>query len=369
MALKIKITVMTRSRKKLEILVSFGFWIVIGVLIGLTSYFQMIQKGYSCGFFATIGEQVLSILPWGLYSLIILWLVRKFPTGVVRGSYRIHLIHLPVAFLIAGFHCTVTSLIWWLTSGIPRNEPLQDYFSYIFLGRIILHLIIYAAMLFVCYALTYYEKYQKERNQVIQLEKLLAESRLDALKTQLQPHFLFNTLNTISMLIRKKDEQSATSIVAKLAELLRYVLENRDVHLVELRKEIRFIEHYLAIESMRFQDRLSYRIVVEPEAEKALIPDLILQPVVENAIRHGIGEKPEGGQVEVLVRCQGDCVEIRIHDNGIGYPNHRSGNRGEGIGLKNIRERLDTLYGEEASFTITGRTGQGTTVVLRIPIT
>ncbi len=199
-----------------------------------------------------------------------------------------------------------------------------------------------------------------------ELHTQLASAQLGALKAQLQPHFLFNTLNAIMSLVRQGQNAKAEVMVGRLADLLRCVLEDSHSHEVPLRRELEYLRLYLAIEEVRFPDRLRPEVSADDGLLDALVPHLCLQPVVENAIRHGLGRSATAGRVAVHARREGDTLVLTVEDDGPGMP--AAGTTGStGIGLANTRARLARLYGDAASLAITPAEPLGVAVTLRLP--
>lgn len=194
----------------------------------------------------------------------------------------------------------------------------------------------------------------------------LAEARLRVLKSQLQPHFLFNALNTISAYVRTEPE-TAERIVDRLARLLRETLASAATQEVTLREELAVLEPYLEIEQTRFERRLRVRWSIEPAALDAAVPHFLLQPLVENAIRHGLAGRAAAGTIEIAAWRDGDRLCIRVQDDGVGLPPDFREQRDWGVGLRNSNDRLQQLYGSEASLELAGVPGGGTAVLLRIP--
>ena len=224
---------------------------------------------------------------------------------------------------------------------------------------------LYGIVLLVHYALKYYARYQEGRVRASQLETRLAQAQLQALKMQLQPHFLFNTLHSISTLVQE-DPAAAEAMIARLSELLRLSLENNGVQQVPLSKELEFIESYLGIEQIRFEDRMQVRYDIDPETLDAQVPNLILQPLVENAIHHGIGGG--SGRIEIRSRHAEGKLILQVLDNGpgLGDPN-ASVQPGKGLGLANTRARLETLYGKAHDFVVRGASNGGVEAAILIP--
>ncbi len=209
-----------------------------------------------------------------------------------------------------------------------------------------------------------YSQASRERDR---LETRLARAQLESLKHQLQPHFLFNALNAITALI-PIDARAAQRTVHGLGTLLRESLTNSGEHEVRLGRELELLGHYLDIQRIRFQDRLSVDVVVEPGVDGALVPNLLLQPLVENAIRHGIGPRAAGGAIEVRVTRQGPQLRLYVSDDGVGADTSVDGTVDrEGVGLGNTRARLRHLYGDRQHMAITTRPGAGFAVEIELP--
>jgi two-component sensor histidine kinase len=239
----------------------------------------------------------------------------------------------------------------------------------------------------------YYKAFRERERQASALATELVQARLQALRMQINPHFLFNTLNTISALIRENPD-AADRMIVRLSELLRRTLDRGDVQEVPLREEIEFLKSYLEIEQMRFSDRLAVTYDIEPKANDLFVPHLILQPLVENALRHGIMPREEAGRIEISARVSGwgerprepglegndetarqeprptsesQYLELKVRDNGNGLSPASGTQEREGIGLKNVRSRLTQLYGDAQEFTLANAAGGGVEARLRIP--
>jgi two-component system LytT family sensor kinase len=195
----------------------------------------------------------------------------------------------------------------------------------------------------------------------------LNAGKLSALRAQLQPHFLFNAINTAVVLSSKGDAARAGSVLTSLADLLRYVLSDK-AEVVKLADELGFVEQYLVVERARFPDRLSFEIDADAAARDSLVPHLLLQPLVENAVRHGIAEKIAPGKVVITSRIEGEKLVIAIEDDGIGIDRSVVVDNGGGVGIANTRSRLAIMYGSDATFDVTTRPGGGTICRLVVPI-
>lgn len=200
-------------------------------------------------------------------------------------------------------------------------------------------------------------------------KRLLLEARLDALQRQINPHFLFNTLNSIASLVRKRPEM-AREMTVRLANILRALLRDHDTF-VPLRQELAFTDDYLSIEVVRFGSKLKVEKQIDPSTLDAMVPAILLQPLIENGIKHGLEPRLEGGTITLSSCMEGERVRIEVADDGVGMtvrPQTSLKHRGAGIGMKNVRERLEVLYGNQAHFDVQSCPGRGTRVVIEIPM-
>jgi LytS/YehU family sensor histidine kinase len=245
---------------------------------------------------------------------------------------------------------------WWL--GV--RERFFLYFDW--------EMMTYLAIIAVSHAFDYYRESQDRLLTTAQLQTRLAEARLQALQRQLHPHFLFNTLHTISALMHR-DIDKADSMLSRLSDLLRLTLDRVGMQLVPLKEEVAFIEKYLEIERTRFADRLQTSFDIEPGTLDASVPNFLLQPLVENALRHGIGPKVGGGHVMISASRSGDWLHLIVQDDGYGVPPDRLTAFNTGVGLKNTRSRLEHLYEGNHSFEFDTPAGGGLAVNIAIPFT
>jgi two-component system, LytTR family, sensor kinase len=223
----------------------------------------------------------------------------------------------------------------------------------------------YGGVVAVEHARRYYGLYLERRVRESELEAQVSRAQLQALQMQIRPHFLFNTLNTISGLVRTDDKAAATTMLAGLGDMLRMLLRSDGAQEVPVRQEIELVERYLQIEQVRFRDRLVVEVCVEPGVEEALVPNLILQPLVENAVRHGI--RTRSGRVSVHVERAGASLRLEVRDSGDDQPHDPAESAGIGVGLANTRARLEQLYGDVHRFEL-ARGPTGTSAVIEIPL-
>jgi signal transduction histidine kinase len=312
-----------------------------------------------------------ALVEWGLWALLtpgVLFLGRRF-TIQRYGRVRWALLHALFAVGIAAGHLLVNLTIAWYLDP-PRQAGLTyaAYMTNVSLRWFHVELLIYGAILAIGYAVDYYAKYKDREVRTSQLEAQLAQARLNALKAQLQPHFLFNTLNAIATLVRKNDNASAVKMIAGLSEMLRLALDSAGAQEVTLREELELAERYLAIEQVRFQDRLRVTIAMSPETLDALVPNLVLQPLVENAVRHGIARLPAAGRLEVCAESADGVLRVRVRDDGPGPPADGTPTTGRGVGLRTTRERMRQLYGTRFKLELNRAEGGGSEAVLELPL-
>ena len=297
---------------------------------------------------------------WGIFFPFIAWLGRRYPLG--RGPWGANLArHIPALILIPIFHVFVYMTFLYLCGGLER--PLWVEIKYILGMGLFFRYLTYCFLLAISYAGDYYRQARERELHSSQLEARLAETQLQVLKSQLQPHFLFNTLHAISSLMHK-DVEAADEIISRLGDLLRVTLESNGAQEVSLKQELDALQNYIAIEKIRLGDRLSIALSVPPETYDALVPNLILQPIVENAVIHGISKRTAPGHVQIDAALDKDHLRIVVSDDGPGLPAGYS----EGVGLSNTRARLTQLYGSDQSFTMVPGPAGGVVVTLTTPL-
>lgn len=248
----------------------------------------------------------------------------------------------------------------------PRPTELRHFFAENLLGRRAqINVPIYWIIVSVVHALAYYRRSQEREQRARELESRLTRARLEALRAQLHPHFLFNTLNAISMLVHK-NPNAADEMIANLSSLLRAALDTSDQQEIPLRRELELLQPYLEIQETRFGDRLKIRQEVAPDTLDLMVPVLLLQPLVENAIRHGIEPKPGEGMIRIAAQRQGDRLNIVVEDDGMGL-NATAPSSSTGIGIPNTRARLEALYQQKAEMQIRPAPTGGCMVQISLP--
>ena len=304
----------------------------------------------------------------GALTPIAYWLARRYP---IRPPIigRSLLAHAGGALLLCiGWATAGASLRWVLGIG-PDHITKTQHLTRWLLTTIPWGTFMYFTTLGCIHAFGYFVEAKERESQTARLAAQVAEARLGALRMQLHPHFLFNSLNAITVLVRDQDTSNAARMLELLSDVLRQVLRADQTHEVSLDEELGFLERYLAIEQVRFSDRLQVRFRVDDTLRGAAVPAFVLQPLVENALRHGIAKRADGGVVEISAARDGTALVLSVHDNGPGVtvPLEASANGGNGLGLANTRERLTTLYGARGTLELAATPGEGTRAVVRLP--
>ena len=328
-----------------------GCWTFLALLFTPQTYLASLRSPTR----PTWGQALLASLTlfyvWAALTPLVLWLGRRF--SFERHPWRNFVIHLLLCGPVALLHI-------WLLQNINAlmrsNQPAPLWAMLIGLGAT--NIMVYWAIIAVSHAINYFRKYQER-------EFRLSQAELQALKTQLHPHFLFNTLNAIAELVYR-DPVAADRSILRLSELLRFSLASEKAQEVTLKEEIDFLEKYVEIHKTLMRDRLNVRLSIDSETLDAAVPNMFLQPLVENAIKHGISPRPEGGNIEVSARRRDDKLHVEIIDDGMGMPEQGTGVKG-GVGLINTRERLKHLYNDAHTFNLTSLPGRGVTIHISVP--
>ena len=254
---------------------------------------------------------------------------------------------------------------------LPPRVRMPDIHMVLFLtfGPLPHNVLVYVAIVGLTFAMWYYEHFRDREILAAQLGAQLTQARLDALRAQLNPHFLFNAMNSIAMLVRGSHNAEAVRMLAGLSDLLRWALDDGLPPQIPLNRELEFIDRYLSIEQVRFQNRLRVEKDIDDRALPMLVPTLLLQPLVENAVRHGIGQRRSAGELRIAARVDRDELIIEIRDDGPGLaPTYRT-RAGAGVGLRNTEARLAAVHGTAWSLEMTTPPAGGTLVTVRIPAT
>ncbi len=338
-------------------------WAFIAVFYTTQSGLQATASGAPFAWTRVLRAELVYGALWVALTLAVIHIDRKFPLDVPRW-WRNGLVHLGASILVATVHPPVMVGVMRLLGWGRNPQPFWEVGKLAIVASFHVNLTFYWGVLGVRYILRNYQKYRERELRAASLEARLAQSQLQVLKMQLHPHFLFNTLNTISVLITE-DREAANRTLVRLSDLLRVTLDNAGVQETTLKKEMDFLQGYLEIERTRFHDRLAVRVEIEPAAWDAQVPTFLLQPLVENAIRHGISPHARRGLVEISAHRQGETLVLEVRDNGGGL-NGSEGHAG-GVGIATTRARLEQLYGAEHRFEIGNAPEGGARVCVVLP--
>jgi two-component system LytT family sensor kinase len=343
----------------------WGAWTIVALFFSTQVYVMYYAEKQPIRYTQGFLVQASACYLWALATPLVIWLSRRFRierSNWLRRAALHFLFSLALVSLLIGLHFVAFMVVMGRASSIT---PMRLFgFLYYNLDR---WMLIYWFILLMSHALNYYNSYRKGELRASQLHTQLVQSQLEALKMQVHPHFLFNTLHSISALL-SKDTEGARKMITRLGDFLRLTLENSGSMEVTLQQELEFLHGYLEIERIRFQDRLTTDIRVDPDVLDVRVPNLILQPIVENAMRHAIGNSTSG-RVEVTAAPRNGIVRIEVKDNGPGMQVDRllADRRGKGLGLANTQARLAGLYGDAARFELSNDPAGGLVVILEIP--
>lgn len=335
------------------------FWALFGLISGIQVWLSMITHGHSVPLL--LGYHVLVWEGWLLPTIFIVWLARRCP--IVPPSRSNILIHCLTACAIAIVHGFLWLGLLIVMKPFDRMtaEPAELQIAEILFARLPLEWTLYCLVLGAAVAYDYYERYRENTLKAAQLEASLTDARLHALELQIQPHFLFNTMNAISSLVRNRRNDEAVTMLAGLSDLLRYTLDHAGHQRVALEDELAMLGRYLEIQRTRFADRMTFAIDVGEDAGRGAVPALLLQPLAENAIRHGLDSSAAGGEIRVRAFRDADRLRIELFNSGRLVAAPRTG-----VGLGNTRERLQHLYGGAATFELAS-VSRGVMASLSIP--
>ena len=351
-----------------ELALIFLFWTSLATLSSVNRLLDARDAGFA-RVISPAGPITLAFVEawaWAAATPLIFWLSNR--SGALRSPWlRIPLLLVVgVAIAIAVYVLLDFARSVIITTPFPRRRgggggafmPLREIGRFRFLN----HFIIYLAVLATGFAREYFLRDRRRQQHAAQLQAQLAEAKLDALRMQINPHFLFNTLHAVSALV-ERDPAGVRRMIARLSELLRYTIDSHATDEVTVREELDFLRRYIEIMEIRFQGRLQVVFDVAPRAADALVPNLILQPLVENALEHGVSRASEEGRIGIAARVEGERLILAVQDNGPGLaPDQEAG-----VGLANTRARLAQLYGDDASLRLTNAEPAGVLATITVP--
>lgn len=358
-------TFLTETKWK-TFIISFAIWTILGLSFGSESFLRNYKAGRILSVHYFIIEFLTEFYLYALFSLLVFKIGKKFPLEF-KHSWKKFIrnccVHLPASIVFSFVNVFAGSFIAWTWEDICQdcltlNMMLDPHF---------LHrgVIVYWGIIIVGQGLDYYRDLNNEKVRVAQLSAQLSDAQLNALKMQIHPHFLFNTLNSIATLIHE-DAQAADLMLTRLSDFLRMTLKNSGEPIVTLKKELDFVKTYLDIEKVRFEERLTVEIIADDSILSVKVPNLILQPIVENSIKHGLSNKKGNGFLQISAERIENRIIVVIKDNGQGLEKNFQIVTDSGLGLSNTYARLEQIYGNDFVFEIS-RIEEGTLVKLNLP--
>ena len=327
-----------------------AFWLLFGALGGLQIQISMLSHHHS--WWAVLSYQVLVWSLWIPFTFAIFTLLRRVPLRPPRPGPL--LLHTAVAIAFGTVHVAIWVAIELIMRPYDFMNPTRFTPRFVEVGyyELPIEILFYGLLVLAFYVKEASERARERERVAAQLETSLAQARLHALELQTQPHFLFNTLNGIGALVRGGQSKEALTMISGLSDLLRYALDRAVGGMVPLDEEARTVRRYLEIQGLRFSDRLTYDVQVDGDVARAAVPALLLQPLVENAVRHGLAQSNDPGRITMRAVRQGEVVRIEIFNTG-----RLAAVRTDGIGLANTRERLAQHYGARAGFELSAYDG------------
>lgn len=341
-------------------------WVLVGVVWGVQAVVGGSLRGEPIGLGTALRSALVQSLPWIPVTLAVVWLTVRFPLTRERWrrSLWVHVLALPLVAFVA--NVLVVLGFWFLQGRFGGLGPLFRSAALWAGVRLHVALLIYAAIAALTQALLYFRDARERELRLARVEGQLATARLHALTAQIRPHFLFNTLHTIGQLWRSGRHEEADGVLDHLGSLFHKVQDSTTRTEVPLAEELDLVREYLAIEQVRFRDRMQTHVTASPRALECLVPPLILQPLVENAVRHGVSAASSAGLVEVSAALGDGRLVLVVRDDGPGM-GAAPAQPGAGMGLRNTRERLEQLYGGAACLEVSSEPDRGTTIRIEMP--
>jgi len=349
-------------------------WLWIALIWGSVGLFDATQtvifmraEGMHHAWVALWLTLLLCYLPWALATPVILWVGRRYPPVRLKplSAWIIHLAACgAINFVVSGWNAWLEAMLNPWAKSVP--DPFRLLWLYRFYNGLLSSLFLYAVIIAVSYVLDSRERLARQQTETARLNEQLSKAQLDALRRQIEPHFLFNTLNSIAGLVREKRNDDAVNMIAGLSDFLRRVIEDSGKQQVPLGEEMEFLQKYLDIQKVRFAERLQLRVDVPKELFAAQVPSLILQPMVENAIKHGIAKRAQGGLIRIAAARRNGMLTLSVYNDGPRLSADWDENN-SGIGISNARTRLQSLYGEACNLSLRNHDPAGVEVSVSVP--
>src|SRR5688572_22558397 len=342
-------------------LLGFGIWTVLGLLSAVQTSIYFMRDGRPVPWTPVVIDRLADWYTCAIFTPFFFWIVRAIPWERARWWRSVGIQTLVALACVPVKYLMYAGIVGWL---IPEYRSVVV--GRLIVGNFVSEFMAFAALFAVIHAVEFNRRAMEDTARAARLETRLAEARLETLTAQLQPHFLFNTLHAISTLMHR-DVEAADTMLARLGDLLRRTLDGRDRPEVPLAEEVQLLNAYLDIARVRFEDRLTLEVRIAADTHGALVPRFVLQPLVENALQHGIGSRHGCGRVTIQAERDGERLHLSVSDDGPGGALHGNGFPREGIGLTNTRERLRERYGADHSLQLTNGENGGLLVAVDIP--
>lgn len=354
------------------VLVYISFWMALALAATADEY-SYLSVDASEDWWSLFGANLAKWYAIAVKTAVVLLVSRLVPQDKL-GFWKSLAVFIFAGIIVVLIFSTITILFDVFAKGIPWSDIWIEK-RVDFRESLLWHFFLYWLILFFVSLRRFHRSYRQKSIEAsslelenAQLEKKLTEAHLQTLKAQLHPHFLFNTLNAVSSLVRKGDKETTLKLLATFGDLLRRSIDREDTQLVFLKDEIDFIKQYLSIEQLRFKERLKIDYKIEEKTLNAKVPNMILQPIVENAVIHGIAETINGGILEIKAKIQREKLCLQVYNDGPTLAEDWQVTHQSGIGIVNTIERLDKLYKDEFTFEIKNRENKGVIVCIEIPI-
>ena len=345
-----------------------SIWFGLGIFAALQTVFVMRAEGMHHAWVTLFVVTVLSWLPWALATPLVLRLGRKFPSVQWR-RLSLWFLHLSACIAIGLLFAVWSTWLEVVSNAFanPAFVPVSSLWFDKFCNGMLSSLLLYATILTAGYVLDSREQLARQQAESARLSEQLTRAQLHALRQQIEPHFLFNTLNAIAGLVRENKNEAAVNMIAKLSDFMRRVLEDGTRQQVPLAEEMEFVQKYMDIQKVRFADRLQLYVNIGSELYPAQIPSLILQPMVENAVKHGIAKRAEGGAIRITASQSEGKLTVTVCNDGPQLPPDWEMTR-SGIGISNVRTRLQSLYGDHFELSMRSREAGGVDASFSLPL-
>jgi two-component system LytT family sensor kinase len=341
-----------------------AIWGCVGLVQATQTVFDMRLAGMHHAWLKLFLMQVIAWLPWALATPLVIRLGRKFPLDRLANAF----LHLAVAAVIAALSAFwETSLEAQLSPWAPDATPgpfLATWLNKSYSGYLI-SLVVYALIITLNSLLDSRQKLSRQQTETARLNEQLSIAQLNALRRQIEPHFIFNALNCIAGMVREHQNAGAVDMIAALSDVLRRLTRESSEAQTSLAQELEFAEKYFQICKMRFAERLNVVLEIPDRLRAAQVPSLILQPLIENAVKHGIAQLAQGGTVQVAAHCEHDTLNLSVYNDG--PPLDENWQCGPGVGLSNMRARLQLMFGANAALSLTSAGGGGVNVAVTLP--